>query len=378
MKTIDRITGWGWDCALLLVLLGAGLTAQAQVPTWQMAAALDIVGPANVQATAYDAAGNVYVVGQFFGTVRFDSVTLTSTARNTDMFVAKWNPANGTFWWVQQAGGVESAYATSLAVSGTSVYVAGSFATPTMQLGNLTLTNAGVSDSYVAKLTDAGSTAAFEWALGVGSSANDNLGGLAVRGTGVYVAGDFSGPTATLGSRTLGNGGLGAELFVARLEDAGTSASVTWAERAGGVSADYLYCLTLHDNTALVGGFVTPLAAFGSVAVVAPLGATVPFLATLTDPLLTPARAGGLPLAFSLSPNPARAATTVHLPALPGASHATLTLLDALGRPVRCQQLALLAAGSTAQVLLAGLAPGLYQLRVVAGAYRASRAVVVE
>ena len=81
---------------------------------------------------------------------------------------------------------------------------------------------------------------------------------------------------------------------------------------------------------------------------------------------------------FELTPNPAHGTATVQLPAVPGAAQATLTLLDALGRTVRTQLVPLPAAGATAEVPLAGLAPGLYRLRVQAGGLLASRALAVE
>jgi hypothetical protein len=64
---------------------------------------------------------------------------------------------------------------------------------------------------------------------------------------------------------------------------------------------------------------------------------------------------------------------TVALPSGPGP--ATLTLLDALGRPVRTQQAQ---AGTEVAFDLTGLAPGVYALRVQAGAAVATQKLVVE
>ena len=78
------------------------------------------------------------------------------------------------------------------------------------------------------------------------------------------------------------------------------------------------------------------------------------------------------------APNPARAATTVVLPALPGAATATLTLRDALGRALRTSTVALPAAGLRHEFNLANVPAGLYVLQVQAGAVTATRRLVVE
>lgn len=88
--------------------------------------------------------------------------------------------------------------------------------------------------------------------------------------------------------------------------------------------------------------------------------------------------AAAAPWAFTLAPNPARTAATLELPAVAGAGTAVLALLDALGRAVRTETVALPAAGLRHEFGLAGLAPGLYLLRVTAGAAAATRRLMVE
>lgn len=78
------------------------------------------------------------------------------------MFVAKFNPFSNQFVWAQWAGGRSGDYASALAVSGTSVYVAGSFESPTAGLGATTLTNPSPNrgdPGFLASLTDATLTA---------------------------------------------------------------------------------------------------------------------------------------------------------------------------------------------------------------------------
>ncbi len=80
---------------------------------------------------------------------------------------------------------------------------------------------------------------------------------------------------------------------------------------------------------------------------------------------------------LGLAPNPAHGRTTVLVPAVAGATRATLTLSDALGRAVRTVSAALPAAGLRQELNLEGLAPGVYLLQVQAGTERASRRLLV-
>ncbi len=106
-------------------------------------------------------------------------------------------------------------------------------------------------------------------------------------------------------------------------------------------------------------------------------GTTVPVLFTFRGALAARAALGTG--AVGVFPNPAHRAASLVLPAVPGATQARLTLLNALGQAVRAQLVPLAAAGDThAQLDLAGVAPGLYTLRVAAGSQAASQRLVVE
>ncbi|MDQ2769419.1 MAG: T9SS type A sorting domain-containing protein [Bacteroidota bacterium] len=80
-------------------------------------------------------------------------------------------------------------------------------------------------------------------------------------------------------------------------------------------------------------------------------------------------------LAPAIFPNPAHATTTVAVPAVPGVATATLTILDAVGRTLRTQTAP---TNAPAELNLTGLAPGLYAVRVQAGAAIATQRLVVE
>ena len=81
---------------------------------------------------------------------------------------------------------------------------------------------------------------------------------------------------------------------------------------------------------------------------------------------------------LGLYPNPAHIRATVEVPAVPGATSATVTLTDAQGQVVFEQPVSLTATGGTTEVPLLGRAPGLYRVVVQVGEQRVARTLKVE
>ena len=188
---------------LLLLIFNWCLPAAAQAPAWQSARAVATPtlgvshNSSEVSATAVDAAGNIFLAGEFRNTVVLGGTTLTSTNSGpggSDAFVAKFSPVSNQFVWAQRIGGTVS----GLAVNGTSVYMAGYFTNSTADFGTIILANSnantGYANMFVAKLTDAGSTGSFVWAQRAGGTIGNGIAAalaLVVSGTSVYVAGNY-------------------------------------------------------------------------------------------------------------------------------------------------------------------------------------------
>ena len=270
-------------CFLFVVglLLLAGPT-RAQAPAWQTAVLVGNANNANsnttVRATAADAAGNVYLVGTLRGTVSFSGISLSS-AGSSDGYVAKWSRASNTFVWARRLGGTDDDEATALALSGNSVYVTGHFGL-TAVFDGISLTSAGSSDVFVAKLTDAGSSASFAWAVRGGGVSFDRTFALAVNGPSVYVAGYFT-DNASFGGHVLFSSG-GFDVLVAKLTDVGSSASFAWAVRAGGLQSDYVYGLAVNGLNVYVSGNFSGTAGFGTITL-SSTNSLNAFVAKLTD-----------------------------------------------------------------------------------------------
>ncbi|MDQ2771200.1 MAG: T9SS type A sorting domain-containing protein [Bacteroidota bacterium] len=359
--------------AFVAKLIDAGTTASF---AWTQRAG----GADNDRGQFLDVAGtSVYVGGYFNGTAADFGSTLLSSAGQTDAFVSKLTDAGTTssFVWTQQLGSTGFDAVSSLLVNGNTLYVGGTFSN-TVRFGGTTLNAVGATDAFVTKLIDAGATSAFVWAASAGGTGTEGVSALALQGSSLLVAGLFSSPSLPFGGTTLLNNSAGStnDIFIAKLADAGSTSHFEWAaQHASTQNYDYATSLVVRGTTVYAAGYVNPPAAFGSFTISSPANNLVGFLASLTDPTLTATTAARDSFAFALAPNPAHASASLTLPAVPGATTATLTLLDALGRAVRTRPAT---PGTRTDFDLSGLAPGLYALRATAGAATATQRLVVE
>ncbi|MBF9219580.1 T9SS type A sorting domain-containing protein [Hymenobacter ruricola] len=339
--------------------------------------ARQIEGTVQAMATAGQ---SLYVTGNYRNaTITFDGTVLANSdagrLRSSDVFVAKLQDAgsSGTFVWAQRAGGLGYDEVAAMAVNGSSIYLTGYFIS-SASFGSTQLMSAGLQEVFVAKLVDAGSSAAFAWAQRAGGIDIDVSNAIAVKGRDLLIAGTFSSTAAFAGPGSLTSTGSN-DVFVAKLLDEGTTASFIWAQQAGGPDIERANVIAVTGAQIWVAGATTVPANFGSIGLAASNkgpNVMLPFWASLTDITLLGKTTALRPESLSIFPNPAHGRATVQLPAVAGT--ATLTILDALGRAVRTQT----ATGSQTELNLRGLAPGLYAVRVATGGTSATQRLVVE
>src|SRR6185295_16852286 len=149
------------------------------------------------QGITVDASGNIYVTGNFQGTVDFDPGVAVSNLTATggdDIFISK-SDAAGNFIWAKKIGGFGLDHSFEIVVDGSgNVYTVGDFeGTVDFDPGTgiFNLVSAGGQDAFISKLNSSGE---FVWAKRMGASDDDEILSLAISESGnIYSAGYFFG-----------------------------------------------------------------------------------------------------------------------------------------------------------------------------------------
>ena len=150
-------------------------------------------GSCNGNDIKIDSSGNIYVVGEYTGTVTFQDSplsSLTSVSASKDGFIAKYNSI-GDIVWVLSVGGNGNDYVSKLGIAGTNLIIGGYF-TNTAAFGNsISKTSLGGSDIFVLKLSTSGTTV---WVNTIGGTGSENLADINIRINGdINVYGDIYG-----------------------------------------------------------------------------------------------------------------------------------------------------------------------------------------
>ncbi len=169
-----------------------------------------------------------------------ETVTLTSSGPN-DMFISKFDSA-GNYLWAKRFGGSGSDGSTPISVDGNgNIYLSGDFSgTVDFYPGepSALITATGTKDNFIVKLDSSGG---YLWSKHFGSSGASTTGArTAIDSSGnVFYTGDFTGtidfdPSAGEANLTSAGGGL-SDIFISKLDSSG---GYLWAKSVGGTSAD--------------------------------------------------------------------------------------------------------------------------------------------
>jgi hypothetical protein len=236
-KFDSNTSTWVWAKNIVLVpgqnYNGSNISSYVRSKIWDM---------------TLDNQGNIYITGEYAGTVSFDNITLTSTKQGSlptnDIFIAKLN-SSGNFVWAKSFGskaGWDSC--KSIAVDGSNnIYAGGFFTTKVVSCDG---TDVDKYDVFVIKLNNAGTSL---WQKRYSSSlnpcgctgcniSNNYLNDLSTDASGnVYISGTYfstmsfgTGPSMSITSTNGTN-----DIFVAKLNGSGIT---QWVKSAGGPVLD--------------------------------------------------------------------------------------------------------------------------------------------
>lgn len=208
-----------------------------------------------------DKSGNIVVTGHYYATAKFENVSLTSMG-NLDAFTAKYDTA-GKLIWIREGKSVSQVSTRAIAEDGSgNSYITGYFGSSTantVKFDTLTLTSLGQRDIFLVKYDSLGNV---KWGVNMGGNNSSEEGkDVAVDGAGnIYVAGMFV-DTAYFGSeRVIGYGG--SDIFVAKYSPDG---KIVWVKSAGGPKDDIGYGIACdHSGNIFLSGKFDSVAVIGN------------------------------------------------------------------------------------------------------------------
>jgi len=215
----------------------------------------------NGLAVTCDNANNIYVTGQFPDTLNFIGQTINNQVNNAG-YVAKLTPTGDVTWFRKLGAAQTVANAIQLNAAG-EIYVTGNFLGTMIivdNTGTFQLTNPFVKKIFLIKLGAA--TGNYIWGKAQGSDSEVNSRGLTIDGDqNIYIGGDFrcdfdeyrdlsdTGLWNTVGFR---------DIFVSKFSPAG---QMIWNKHSGGKREDFCYALANGgiDKPVFAGSFENTL-----------------------------------------------------------------------------------------------------------------------
>ena len=204
----------------------------AQAPSWQWAKSATGANAEDGNCIATDANGNVYAAGYFYSPTLVFGTYTLTNSGNYDFYIVKYD-ASGNILWAKSGGGLNDEVGLGIATDANgNVYATGYFYSATATFGTYTLTNAGVGDMFIVKYDGMGNEV---WAKNFGGTNDENANAISINSAGdVFVSGYFRSASVTFGTYTLTNSGSD-DVFIAKLDLLGNA---IWAKSITGTGSD--------------------------------------------------------------------------------------------------------------------------------------------
>lgn len=198
-------------------------------------------------ALSIDSSANLYVSSCYDSTLTLKNAgdgtaTTMTNSGSYDAFLVKYS-SSGVYSWNARVGGSGSSDEIANAIDGSgNLYIMGRYTGTIIiytsgESSNVTLTNSGGYDIYIAKYSSAG---VLSWAAKISSTANEFGMGISVDSSGtIYAHGSYEGTCTFFNSGgstggTLSN--VGVDTYLAKYTTSGT---FVWAARIGGTGTEY-------------------------------------------------------------------------------------------------------------------------------------------
>lgn len=244
---------------LLFLILLVFVEVNAQTPNYEWGKMIGNNQNLYVYDNATDANGNVYLTGEYSGTVDFDpgAGTFNLTANATggrDIFILKLD-ASGVFGWVKTYGGTGIDFGQRITVDNSdNIYVGGRYQNSVTFTGYGGFSSNGGYDGFLLKMDASGT---LQWVLDLSGGGTEGFLGLVTDTSGnIYTTGFFNTASATLGglnstwtSLTRIGATANYDFFVAKYNSNGER---IWSNTTGAGYDEVPYGVALTDDNKVV------------------------------------------------------------------------------------------------------------------------------
>jgi hypothetical protein len=232
---ISKWTNFSNSILFIFVLLFS-LTSWAQSPIFSWGSNIGGGNDDFATKVVNSTNGNTIVVGTYASnTMSIGSINLTNFG-NYNMYVAKHNQS-GTVIWAKSFGQYQLDYCNSVSADRFgNVYIAGEYSSASVTFDSIVLTNLtpGTASAFVAKLDSNG---AVKWVRSANATSGSRATGIKVDAFDqIIVGGHFFGSTVTFGSIVLTNSAL-FDSFIVKYDSAGNA---IWAKSIQGPNSEYI------------------------------------------------------------------------------------------------------------------------------------------
>lgn len=212
----------------------------------------------NVFAVQCDAAGNIYIAGEFQNFTTIGATTLVSFY-GWECFIARFDPTGNPVWATSMgSSSTEGVAAMDIDTAG-NLYLCGTYS-DTFIAGAHTQTAAGTQDIWLAKYDSSGNCL---WLKSAGGTSVDVPHSLCLdESSNIYLTGYFAG-SASFDHVTLNTFGSG-DIFIAKYNSSGI---ITWATKAGGPGFDHGFTMDYNANSLYVAGYFSTTASFDALSI---------------------------------------------------------------------------------------------------------------